>query len=234
MFKNYNITTVTGPTGANSKEQVGRKLVVEAEVSMVVDMAGESQEMSLPFRSKTSAKVTETYVDTISGPSNQSSSQGELSVGKVVGQRTMARLEVKEGLVATKSMLANSDRMGGVAVGSMVAERMRRFEPMKQPDETVTMVEMAEQSIGLGVSMMGEGLESSDRGAKPEKVVARKVVVAFRRNGKKVSTVCRRIEDFMENRVSSPFEGGGVRYSNIHMGGKGKNRTIANKRGRGE
>ena len=234
MIKTYNLTTVTGPTGANSKEQVGRKLVVEAEVSMVVDMAGESQEMSLPFRSKTSAQVTENYVDTISGPSNQSSSQGELSVGQVVGQRRMAGMEVKEGVVATKSMRANSDRMGGVAVGSMVAERMRRFEPMKQPDETVTMVEMAEQSIGLGVSMMGEGLESSDRGAKPEKVVARKVVVAFRRNGKKVSTVCRRIEDFMENRVSSPFEGGGVRYSNINMGGKGENRTIANKRGRGE
>ena len=236
MIKTYNLTTVTGPAGTNSEEQVGRKQVVEAEVSMVVDMAGESQEMSLPFRRKTSPQVTENYVDTISGPSNQSSSQGELSVGQVVGQRRMAGMEVKEGVVATKSLLANSDSMVGVVMGSMVAERMRRFEPMKQPDETVTIVEMAEQSIGLGDSMimMGEGLESSDRGAKPEKVVARKVVVAFRRNGKKVSTVCRRIEDFMENKVSSPFEGGGVRNSNINMGGKGENRTSANKRGRGE
>ena len=90
MIKTYNLTTVTGPAGTNSEEQVGRKQVVEAEVSMVVDMAWESQEMSLPFRSTTSAQVTENYVNTISSdPSNQSSSQGELSVGKVVGQRRM-------------------------------------------------------------------------------------------------------------------------------------------------
>ena len=129
MIKTYNLTTVTGPAGTNSEEQVGRKQVVEAEVSMVVDMAGESQEMSLPFRRKTSPQVTENYVDTISGPSNQSSSQGELSVGQVVGQRRMAGMEVKEGVVATKSLLANSDSMVGVVMGSMVAERMRRFEP---------------------------------------------------------------------------------------------------------
>ena len=60
MFKTYNLTTVTGPAGANSEEQVGRKLVVEAVVSMEVDMAWESKEMSLPFRSETSFCVLKT------------------------------------------------------------------------------------------------------------------------------------------------------------------------------
>ena len=96
-------------------------------------------------------------------------------------------------------------------------------------------VERAEQPMEVGVSMMVDKWESSGRGAKPTKVVARKVVVAFRRNGKKVSTVCSRIEDFMENKVSSPFEGGIVKGdSNINMRGKRETSTIASKRQRGE
>ena len=223
---------MTGPVEANQEEQVGEepRLVVEDGVSMVEDLAEKSQEMLLPSRRLRSPQVTENFVDTLSGPSNQSSSQGELSVGKVVGQSRMVR---QEGMVSTKTRLAISTMVGDV--GSMVAARRRIFEPNKLQEESVGSVERAEQPMEVGVSMMGDKWESSGRGAKPTKVVARKVVVAFRRNGKKVSTVCSRIEDFMENKVPSPFEGGIVKGdSNINMRGKGETSTIASKRRRGE
>ena len=139
----------------------------------------------------------------------------------------------QEGMVSTKSRLAINTMMG--EVGSMVAARRRSFEPDKLPEESLGLVERAVQSMEVGVSVMGDKVESSGSVAKPKKIVARKVVVAFRRNGKKVATVCSRIEDFMENKVSSPFEGGSVkRDSNINKGGKGEKRTIASKRGIGE
>ena len=67
-------------------------------------------------------------------------------------------------MVAIKSMLANSTMM--VRAGSMVAERIMRSEPVKQLGESLAVVEMAEQSMAVGSSMMGEWFESSDRGSK--------------------------------------------------------------------
>ena len=98
----------------------------------------------------------------------------------------------------------------------MVAARRLMFEPEnKLPEESVGVVKMAVQSIEEGSRMMGNEVESKDRVAKSVKVVARKVVVAFRRNGKKVSTVCSRIDDFMNNKVSSPFGEGSVNINYV-------------------
>ena len=63
--------------------------------------------------------------------------------------------------------------------------------------------------------------------AKPGKIVPRKVVGASRKNGKRVTTVCSRIDDFMEKTKSKPFGEGAVK------GDKGENKT-ARKRARGE
>ena len=111
LFKNSNLITMTGPVEANQEEQVGKEpwVVVEDGVSMVEDFTGKSQEMLLPRRRLRSPQVTENLVDTLSGPSNQSSSQGELSVGKVVGQRMIAR---QEGMVSTKSRLHCKKKSG--------------------------------------------------------------------------------------------------------------------------
>ena len=58
--------------------------------------------------------------------------------------------------------------------------------------------------------------------------MAREVVVASRKNGKKVTSVCSRIDDFMEKTESKPFGEGAVK------GDKGENMTVARKRARGE
>ena len=117
LYNNSNLINMTGPVKANQEEQVGEepRLVVEDGVSMVEDLAEKSQEMLLPSRRLRSAQVIENFVDTLSGPSNQSSSQGELSVGIMVGQRRMVR---QEGMVSTKTRLAISTMVGDV--GSMV------------------------------------------------------------------------------------------------------------------
>ena len=67
--------------------------------------------------------------------------------------------------------------------------------------------------------------------AKPGKIVARKVVVASRKNGKRVTTVCSRIDDFMDKTEFKPFGEGTVKGDKE---AKGEDQTIARKRARGE
>ena len=52
-------------------------------------------------------------------------------------------------------------------------------------------------------------------------------------NGRKVSMICSRIDDFMKKEVSSPFGEGTVKMDN-NLRDKGESRTVASKRGRGE
>lgn len=52
--------------------------------------------------------------------------------------------------------------------------------------------------------------------------------MASRKNGKKVISVCSRIDDFMEKTETKPFGEGHVK------GDKGENKTVASKRARGE
>ena len=81
------------------------------------------------------AQVTDSYVEPVSGPSNQSSSQGELSVGKVVGHVRIAS-QVMKGVEANKSRSAIRTRVG--EGWSMVAARRLMFEPEnKLPEESV-------------------------------------------------------------------------------------------------
>ena len=142
----------------------------------------------------------------------------------------MASQEMK-GVVPNKSISAISTRLG--EMGSMVAARQLVFEPeSKLPEESMGVVKMAVQSMEEGARVMGNAVESRDRVAKP---VARKVVVAFRKNGRRVSTVCSRIDDFMKKKkVSSPLGEGTVNININNMTDKGESRPVASKCGRGE
>ena len=141
-------------------QDVGQQLAIKVECSFHINF----QEFILE--------------NAFSGPSNQSSSQGKLSVGKVVGQLRMASQEMK-GVVANKGISAISTRVGGS--GSMVAARRLVFEPEKKlPEESMGLVKKAVKSMEEGARVMENDLESRGKVAKP---VARKVVVAFRKKG---------------------------------------------------
>ena len=225
---------MTGPVGGSQEEQAVRELGLEARSDVLEDLKAMVANKSRPAVSTRmagdrSGKVTDKYFEPFSGPRTQSSSQGELSVGKVVGQLRMASQEMK-GVVANKGISAISTRVGGS--GSMVAARRLVFEPEKKlPEESMGLVKKAVQSMEEGARVMENDVESRGKVAKP---VARKVVVAFRKNGRKVSTICSRIDESMKKKeVSSPFGEGTVKMDN-NLRDKGESRTVASKRGRGE
>ena len=142
-----------------------------------------------------------------------------MSAGRVVGQ----------GLVARKGMemMANKSRSSVNSVTGIVAQRKLIFEPGKHVEGKAGVVKLAVQAMEEQNKVLKDKKEPRIEIAKPGKIVPRKVVVASRKNGKRVTTVCSRIDDFMEKTKSKPFGEGAVK------GDKGENKT-ARKRARGE
>ena len=139
-----------------------------------------------------------------------------MSAGRVVGQ----------GLVVRKGM-ANKSRSAAVnSVAGIVAERRLLFEPRKPLE--VGAVKKAVQSLEEQNKLLKR--EPRSEVAKQGKTV-RRVVVAFRKNGKRVTTVCSRIDDFMDKTELKPFGEGSVKGDKE---AKGEDQTIARKRARGE
>ena len=124
-------------------------------------------------------------------------------------------------------MMANKSMSSVNSVTGIVAERKLIFEPGKPLEGKAGVFKLAVQAMEEQNKVLKDKKEPVIEIAKPGKIVARKVVVASRKNGKRVTTVCSRIDNFMEKKKSKPFEEGAVK------GDKGENDT-ARKHAMGE
>ena len=125
-------------------------------------------------------------------------------------------------------MMANKSMSSVNSVTGIVAERKLIFEPGKPLEGKAAVFKLAVQAMEEQNKVLKDKKEPMIEIAKPGKIVPRKVVVASRKNWKRVTSVCSRIDEFMEKTGSKPLGEGSVK------GDKGENKTVARKHARGE